>query len=242
MIKILFLAAEPIDSARLRLGQELREIREHLQFSKNREIFSLEYRSSVRAGDITQAIFDIEPQIIHFSGHGTHTGSLCCEDEQGNTHEIVPNALSNLFKLVANNVNCVILNSCFSKIQADAISHHISYVVGMSKAIGDKAAITFSVGFYKALGAGKSFEEAYRFACAEMELQGITENRTPEILINKSRLLIENIKNEQQQSITSSKYTKQPKLSESNGIQFASGNYISQASQYGKSAININNR
>lgn len=63
-IKILLLAADPSDSVRLRLGQELRDIREKLQLSKQRDTFSLESRESVRTGDITQAIFDVEPQIV----------------------------------------------------------------------------------------------------------------------------------------------------------------------------------
>lgn len=32
----------------------------------------------------------------------------------------------------------------------------------MSQAIGDRAAIEFTVGFYDALGAGRSFEDAYK--------------------------------------------------------------------------------
>jgi hypothetical protein len=34
-------------------------------------------------------------------------------------------------------------------VQAEAIVKHIPYVIGMSKAIGDKAAIEFAVGFYR---------------------------------------------------------------------------------------------
>jgi hypothetical protein len=55
-IKILFLAADPTDAARLRLGEELREIRETLQLSKHQDRFILESRESVRTKDITQAI------------------------------------------------------------------------------------------------------------------------------------------------------------------------------------------
>ena len=54
----------------------------------------------------------------------------------------------------------------------------------MSKAIGDKAAISFSVGFYQALGAGKSIEEAYKFGCVQIALQGIPEHLTP-VLISR---------------------------------------------------------
>jgi hypothetical protein len=70
VIKVLFLASDPSDAVRLRLGQELRDIREKLQMSKQRDNFILESREAVRPGDLTQAIFDVEPHIIHFSGHG----------------------------------------------------------------------------------------------------------------------------------------------------------------------------
>jgi hypothetical protein len=63
-IRVLFLAAEPSDASRLRLGQELRAIRERLQLSKYREKFILESRESVRPGDISQAIFDTEPLVM----------------------------------------------------------------------------------------------------------------------------------------------------------------------------------
>ncbi|RUT03657.1 hypothetical protein DSM106972_052960 [Dulcicalothrix desertica PCC 7102] len=178
-IKILFLAADPSDCTRLRLGQELRNIREKLQLSKERDKFSLESRESVRPEDLTQAFFDVEPQIIHFSGHGTNIGELCLEDSLGRMQPVSAVALANLFKLVANQVVCVILNACYSTIQAKAIAEHIPYVIGMSQSIGDKAAITFTVGFYKALGAGRLIEDAYKFGCSEIELEGIPENLTP---------------------------------------------------------------
>jgi len=49
----------------------------------------------------------------------------------------------------------------------------------MSKAIGDRAAIEFAVGFYDALGAGKPVEFAYKLGCAAIRLAGIPEQFTP---------------------------------------------------------------
>ena len=190
-IKILFLASDPTDATRLRLGQELREIREKLQLSKRRDSFVLESRESVRPGDITQAIFDVEPQIIHFSGHGLQTGELCFEDVLGKVQVVKPEALATLFKLVADRVSCVILNACHSETQANAIAEHIPFVIGMSQSIGDKAAITFALGFYKALGAERSFIKAYKFACAEIQLYGIQEYLTPIIFQRSTQNLME---------------------------------------------------
>jgi hypothetical protein len=189
-IRILFLAADPTDAVRLRLGQELRDIREKLQLSRHRDSFSLESRESVRAGDISQAIFDVEPQIVHFSGHGTSAGELCFEDSQGKTKPVKPDALANLFKLVASQVSCVVLNACYSETQAKSIAKHIPFVIGMNQAIGDRSAIAFSVGFYRALGAGRSVKDAYEFACVEIQLEGIPEYLTP-ILLEKEIIIKE---------------------------------------------------
>jgi hypothetical protein len=184
-VKVLFLAADPSDSARLRLGQELRDIRDNLQRSKQRDNFLLESRESVRPGDITQAIFDVEPQIVHFSGHGKSTGELCFEDILGKTQPVKPDALASLFELFTEQVSCVVLNACHSENQAKAIAEYIPFVLGMHQAIGDKAAITFAVGFYKALGAGRSFEDAYKFARVEIQLEGIPEHLTPVLYVKK---------------------------------------------------------
>lgn len=181
-IKILFLASDPSDAARLRLGQELREIREKLQSARHRERFTVESREAVRPGDITQALYDIEPQIVHFSGHGTSSGELCVEDILGRVKTINPETLAALFEMEVERVNCVVLNACYSEIQAKAIVQHIPYVIGMSREIGDKAAITFAVGFYKALGANRTVDQAYKAGCLEIRLEDIPEHLTPVIL------------------------------------------------------------
>ncbi|MBD2440743.1 CHAT domain-containing protein [Nostoc sp. FACHB-110] len=186
LIKILFLASEPTDASRLRLGQELREIQQRLQLAKQRDKFRLEQRWSVRPTDISQAILDVEPQIVHFSGHGTNASELCFEDELGKVKAVPPDALAALFELVSEQVNCVILNACDSASQADAISQHIDFVIGMNQAIGDQAAIAFAVGFYKALGANRSINEAYKFGCVDVRLEGIPEHLTPVIYEKKN--------------------------------------------------------
>lgn len=184
MISILFLAADPTDASRLRLGEEVREIQEKLQLSKSRDQFILHQRMSVRPMDISQALLDVSPQIVHFSGHGTSAGALCVENRAGQIHPISPEALGALFEIFAGEVNCVILNACYSAVQAQAISKHIRYVIGMSQAIGDKAAIAFSIGFYQALGAGRSIEEAYKLGCVQIRLENIPEHLTPVLIKN----------------------------------------------------------
>lgn len=183
MISILFLAADPTDASRLRLGEEFREIQEKLKMARLRDRFKLELpQLSVRPPDISQALLDTQPQIVHFSGHGISTGALCFEDQSKQSHLVQPEALAALFEQFSNQVKCVILNACYSDIQAKAIAEHVENVIGMNQAIGDKAAIAFAIGFYQALGAGRTIEEAYRLGCVQIRLQDIAEYLTPVLI------------------------------------------------------------
>lgn len=180
--KILILASDPFEQGRLRLDREVREIDEGLlQRSRYRDRFDLEQRWAVRTNDLRRALFDFEPQIVHFCGHGDGKDGLVLEDETGQPKLVSTEALAGLFELVADHVECVLLNACYSEVQAGAIVQHVSYVIGMSQAIGDKAAISFAVGFYDALGAGKSIEVAYKSGCNAIQLEGIPEHLIPKL-------------------------------------------------------------
>lgn len=176
---ILILAANPANETRLRLDEEIREIDEGLRRSRNRDCFRLEQRWAVRPEDLRRSLLDVEPQIVHFCGHGVGEEGLIFEDQVGQSKLISTDALADFFKLFAGKVECVVLNACYSEVQADAIACHISYVIGMKQAIGDGAAIHFTTGFYDALGAGRSVEEAYRFGCNAIQLEGIPEHLIP---------------------------------------------------------------
>jgi hypothetical protein len=185
MKKVLFLAANPKGTPHLRLDQELRDIAEALERCKKRDQFTLEQRLAVRPRDIQRAMLNFEPNIVHFSGHGAGEEGLVFEDETGKSKLVSGDALAGLFKLFANQIECVVLNGCYSEVQAKAIAQHINYVIGMSKAIDYRAAIEFAVGFYNALGAGESIEFAYQFGCAAIQMAGIEEHLTP-VLFKKA--------------------------------------------------------
>jgi hypothetical protein len=179
MQTILILTANPKDTSRLRLEQEVRDIEEGLQRAKNRDQFALKSMFAVRPRDIQRAMLDINPSIVHFSGHGTGDEGLVFEDEKGSTKLVDGEALAGLFELFAETVECVVLNGCYSEVQALAIAQHINYVIGMKQAIGDKAAIEFAVGFYDALGAGRDVEFAHKLGCVAIRLAGVPEQLTP---------------------------------------------------------------
>lgn len=191
---ILILAANPKSTTSLRLDQEVRDITESLRRSQYRDRFTLVQRWAVRPRDVQSAILEVNPEIVHFSGHGSGEDGLVFEDEVGKTKFVDAESLAGLFELVASEIECVILNACYSEVQAEAIAQHISYVIGMNQAIGDSAALEFAFGFYDALGGGRDFEFAYKWGCNSIRMAGIQEHLTP--VLKKSSKLSASAKNE----------------------------------------------
>ncbi len=176
---ILILAANPKGTPHLRLDEEVKKIEQGLERARKRDQFKLVHKWAVTDDDLRRALLDNEPEIVHFSGHGSGTDGLAFEHDTGQSQLISGESLARLFELCSDTVKCVVLNACYSESQADAIARHINFVVGMKKAIGDEAAIKFAVGFYDALGAGRDVEKAYKFGCSAIDLKGIPEYLTP---------------------------------------------------------------
>ena len=176
---ILFLAANPKDSTRLRLDEEVRRIDEALKRALKRDQFRLTQRWAVQIPDLGRALLEEGPSIIHFSGHGSELGRIYLEDVSGNSQEVSPEALGNLFELFVNQIKCVVLNACYSEIQAGAIVQLGIPVIGMNTAIPDKAAVEFSGAFYDALGAGRDIEFAYKYGCSAIKLYNLNAEDIP---------------------------------------------------------------
>ncbi len=179
--KILILTANPRNTDKLRLDEEVREIQAGLKRAKRRDDFEIVTQWALRVNDLRQALLDNDPSIVHFSGHGAGEQGLALENDSGQMQLVSTASLAKLFKLFKDKIECVVFNACYSEAQAEAIFQHIDCVVGMNKAIGDRAAIKFAVGFYEALGAGRSYADAYEFGCNAIDLEGIPESLTPAI-------------------------------------------------------------
>jgi hypothetical protein len=183
---ILLLAANPDDTDRLRLDREAREIQNGLQRSAYRHDFIIKQQWAVRPTDVRRALLDLNPSIIHYCGHGEGEDGIVFENDYGESSLVSTEALAELFKLFAENIECVVLNACYSEIQAEAIAKHIDYVIGMNQAIGDEAATEFAVAFYDALGARRNIEFAYKLGCNAIHTAGIVDEYLTPVLKKKS--------------------------------------------------------
>jgi hypothetical protein len=176
--RILILAANPSDTAKLHLPDEVRKVQEGLALSAGRDQFEVISEWAVRPKDLRRALLKYKPTIVHFSGHGIDDQGLVFENDAGQSKLVNAATLAKLFKLCPT-VQCVLLNACHSEKQATAIAQHIQYVIGMNKDIGDRAAIQFAEGFYEGIGDGRSIEEAFEFGLVSIDLEGLPESATP---------------------------------------------------------------
>lgn len=181
-LKILFLAANPINTTQLRLDEELRDIKNALQLAEYRDRFEVQSVWATRIEDMRRMMLRYEPQVVHFAGHG-EGGSIYLEDKSGNARAIAGDALGEFFAIFPS-VQCVVLNACYSDELGDSITKAVPYVVGMQAAVQDTAAISFAVAFYDGLGAGSTYDRAFRIAVNTLKLEGSLDAVTP-LLVKK---------------------------------------------------------
>lgn len=194
-IKILFLAANPQSTTPLGLDEEIRAITQKIRSADYRDYLELVSAWAVRPDDLLQYLNEHKPHIVHFSGHGSTKGEIVLVDNQQRSKPVNTSALKALFSTLKDNIQIVVLNACYSRLQAEAIMEEIDYVIGMSDVIGDEAAIIFAASFYRAIGFNRTVQEAFDQARTALLLEGIPEENTPELLVssgvNPSKKLVE---------------------------------------------------
>lgn len=170
-IRILVLAANSRDSSRLALDEELRQMLSRIRSAEQGTRFEMHAELALRPGELPAALMRHQPDIVHFSSHGTSHGALCLVNERtGQTQHVSGQQLVDIFTPLSSGIQCVVLSACYSEIQSRALVTCIPCVVGMSRAVKDEAAIAFSAGFYEALAFGKSVKTAFEVGRAHMGL------------------------------------------------------------------------
>ncbi len=185
-IKILFVSANPAGTSHLKLDEEAREIEAKIRSAKHRDSLELVTKWAARPDDLLWSLNEHKPHIVHFSGHGSPTEEIVLLDTLGKPKPVSKEALVHLFRALKDNIRVVVLNACFSEPQAEAIKGEIDCTVGMMRAIGDDAAITFAAPFYRAIGFGRSIKEAFDQGITALLLDGSLEGKTPVLMSGKN--------------------------------------------------------
>nr|WP_094463787.1 CHAT domain-containing protein [Pannonibacter phragmitetus] len=168
-MKVLFLAANPVDQTPLKIDIEASNLKEQLSLVRDAKVaVNVEHAWAIRTDKLQVEILNAKPEVLHFSGHGD-TGKLIFEDRDGVSTEVSGDTLADLIKLIPN-IKCVVLNACYSESIAQIIAPHVEVVIGCDVSISDVAAIHFTQAFYRAIAHGLDFQRAFALARNDLEL------------------------------------------------------------------------
>jgi hypothetical protein len=170
-VKVLILAANPPDTEALRIDREIREIQKTIRHGKDRDNLEVSIHLAVGSAGIGQALLDDKPRLVHFAGHGGGPdGSIAVENDYGLAQIIPVDGLVDLFRTFGRGVHCVLANACETERLARELSAVVPYAIGMRQSVRDGSSIRFSAGFYQALAAGKSIEEAFQLGVIMLKM------------------------------------------------------------------------
>jgi formylglycine-generating enzyme required for sulfatase activity len=202
---ILFLAANPAGTSSLALDQECAAIERELRLTPGRDDFEFRSKWAVTVDELMRHLLDLQPTILHFSGHGSaqgmlpgqrhegrratrdvscddHTPGLLLQGDDGQPQLVTPAALTKMIQTTANTVRLVVLNACYADAQAEALRDVVGCAIGMKGTISDDAARAFAVGFYRALGHRRPVGNAYAQARATLEGKRLDAQAEPRCL------------------------------------------------------------
>lgn len=184
-VRILFLASNPVATPRLTLDQEAREIQAKILAAEHRDDFDFITQWAVRPDDLLDALNRYRPHVVHFSGHGNESDELVLAGDDGQPRPVARAALERLFRVLGQDVRVVVLNACYSRPQAEAIAAHVDSVVGMRRAIDDRARVRFAASFYRALAFGRSVANAFDQGLVSLDLEGTGASDIPDLVVKR---------------------------------------------------------
>jgi SMODS-associated and fused to various effectors sensor domain/CHAT domain len=172
-VRILFLGSCPNTADILKVDLEFRAIRIALRSEEDAGQIKTDQRTALRVEDLREALQRFQPDIVHFSGHGTRQSEIVLNDSRGGGRRIASVALAELFALLKGRIHLVVFNACHSASLAEAIASHIDCTIGMNDTIADEAAIKFAGVFYQAIGWRETVQKAFDLGRNELRLKSL---------------------------------------------------------------------
>jgi hypothetical protein len=182
-MRLLFVAASPEDELRLRLDSEHRDIRSRMRSSTARDEVVIETAFAARPTDLIDELNRSRPTILHLAGHGGVTG-IALENDRGRAVDVTIDQLKRLVAVANPTLRLVVMNTCESAHQAKPMTDHVDAAIGMTRAIGDEAARTFSAQLYSSLAEGVPLGRSFEQATLQVSLAGLDEDDTPVLYLH----------------------------------------------------------
>lgn len=166
----------------LRVDAEVREVRRALRGSKYRDLVVVEHRPAATAEDLLDAINDLRPHVVHFSGHGWEGGIVFDEDELQDPEgrEVEFGLVAELLSATDTPPRLLVLNACESLAGVEDLLPVVPVVVAMADTIDDVAAIVFARHFYASIASAQSIASSLAAGKAMMRVASLEDADLPQ--------------------------------------------------------------
>jgi len=181
-ITVLFLTADPEGVQHLHIDREIRQIQEQVRSSKLRDSIAFEYRHAVRVTDLLQHLNEVEPDVVHFSGHGADAG-IALHDADDSQRLLTNAEIADVLDAAPKPLKLAVFNSCNSAEQARLAVGHVDAAVGMEQTIEDESARVFAGQLYNSLGFGFSLGLSFKQARQQVALTFGTISGDPTLIV-----------------------------------------------------------
>ena len=183
-INILFIASNPDiiftdeqgklrEQQKLSLDKEARDIEEAIQKSPDRDSISFVTKWATRTEDLFQYINEVNPTIIHFTGHGTEDGKLVFHDKNDNPKFVGIDAIIQMINAITDDLRLVVFSNCFSSKIAEEAVEYVEATIGMNTSVREDVATIFAAQLYSSIGFGYSLDKSFKQAMARLSIEGI---------------------------------------------------------------------
>ena len=197
-INILFIASNPDiiftdeegvlrEQQRLSLDKEARDIEESIQKTPDRDSISFVTKWATRTEDLFQYINEVNPTIIHFTGHGTEDGKLVFHDKNDNPKFVGIDAIIQMINAITDDLRLVVFSNCFFSSIAIQVSEYVEATIGMNTSVREDVATLFAAQLYSSIGFGFSLDKAFKQAMARLSIEGIEQKDAdiPELFVKE---------------------------------------------------------
>lgn len=189
MEKILILYSNPIDTSRIRLDKEHRDLDEVLEDS-HVSTDSIVRLHATRLQDLLNALSAADYEIVQFSSHGASQGFfLESESDSENSVLVSSDQVAQILSKTQPNLKAAIFLACFSADSLPDLIKTAPFIITVSEGADDDASIRFIKWFYRQYFRSHSVEKSFFYAQQmSLNLKSVLTRRT--LHDNKNNFLV----------------------------------------------------
>ncbi|UBS32379.1 CHAT domain-containing protein [Altererythrobacter sp. N1] len=180
-VRIALLVTNPDINAPLQTAIEARDIQKAIENSPNSSSFAVKVVLAPTFDDLIDSLNRLNPQILHFSGHGGGKSIILDNDRAGQDGgEVLDYGMaSRLLQATDAKISLIVLAACDTATGVEQLLSERRAIIAMSDSIDDEAACAFSARFYKSIADGVTVEKALIQAKLYLEQKGYRDSDLP---------------------------------------------------------------